>query len=597
MQPPDDRAATSHARAAADASDKQCCGAATAGRTDNARPHAARPAAVAAQAARLAEQSDQFARHGRTAEAIATLQSAVALRDADASLHQRLGTLLLQGGRPDAAVASLQSAIALRPEAAASHHALAVALNMCGQVDAAIAACRKAVALSPRLADAHSRLGNMLHGIGDRAGALQAFEQAAAAARGTTLGRMNQAKALMLMERMGEAEQILRQAAILDPAAAEARRVLGTLLAEAGQFGEALTMFEASLAIDPSQVAIYHDMVQCKRIIEGDRPLIERMLARLQGPLSDVQRLRLHFALGKSFDDLGDYAAAIRHFDAANQIKRRLVPFDGAALARKVDAIIGLFTPEYLAGHAGIGVASAAPLLVIGMPRSGTTLVEQTLSSHRTWARRANSISGDARETRGWPPATRPCHPGSSVNWRPSTLGILARAAPARARVTDKLPFNFFWAGLIHLVFPQATFLHCRRHPIDTCLSIYFTHFAQRTEFAARREDLVFCFRQYERLVAHWRSVLPADRLLDIDYATLITERNVSTRRLLEGAGLPWSDACLHPEQNPRFVRTATVWQARQPVYTSSLDRHRQYNSWLGALRDLDPALAESAAQ
>ena len=490
-------------------------------------------------------------------------------------------------------MASLQSAIALRPEAAASHHALAVALNMCGQVDAAIAACRKAVALSPRLADAHSRLGNMLHGIGDRAGALQAFEQAAAAARGTTLGRMNQAKALMLMERMGEAEQILRQAAILDPAAAEARRVLGTLLAEAGQFGEALTMFEASLAIDPSQVAIYHDMVQCKRIIEGDRPLIERMLARLQGPLSDVQRLRLHFALGKSFDDLGDYAAAIRHFDAANQIKRRLVPFDGAALARKVDAIIGLFTPEYLAGHAGIGVASAAPLLVIGMPRSGTTLVEQILSSHPDvgaageldfWGRQ-----GDAWLASGHPPLSS----GFVGELAAEYLGILARAAPARARVTDKLPFNFFWAGLIHLVFPQATFLHCRRHPIDTCLSIYFTHFAQRTEFAARREDLVFYFRQYERLVAHWRSVLPADRLLDIDYATLITERNVSTRRLLEGAGLPWSDACLHPEQNPRFVRTATVWQARQPVYTSSLDRHRQYDSWLGALRDLDPALAE----
>ena len=406
---------------------KQCCGATTAASADNARPHTVQPAAVAAQAARLAEQSDQLAKHGRTAEAITALQRAVALRDADASLHQRLGTLLLHSGRPDAAVASLRSAIALRPEAAASHLALAVALNMCGQVDAAIAGCRKAVALAPRLADAHSLLGNMLHGLGDRAGALQAFEQAAAAARGTTLGRMNQAKTLMLMERMGEAEQVLRLAATLDPAAAEARRLLGTLLAEAGRFSEALTMFEASLETDPSQAAIYHDMVHCKRIAEGDRPLIERMLARLQGPLSDVQRLRLHFALGKSFDDLGEYASAMRHFDAANQIKRRLVHFDGPALARKVDAIIRLFTPEFLARHAGIGVASAAPLLVIGMPRSGTTLVEQILSSHPDvgaageldfWGRRGDAwlASGHPALSSGFAgelAAEYPGHPGA----------------------------------------------------------------------------------------------------------------------------------------------------------------------------------------
>jgi hypothetical protein len=356
-------------------------------------------------------------------------------------------------------------------------------------------------------------------------------------------------------------------------------------------------MFEASLGIDPSQVAIYHDMAHCKRLAEGDRPLIERMLARLQDPLSDVQRLRLHFALGKSFDDLGEHAAAMRHFDAANQIKRRLVRFDGAALTRKVDAIIGLFTPEFLVRHAGIGVASAAPLLVIGMPRSGTTLVEQILSSHPDVGA-AGELEFWGRQGDEWLASGNPALSSGSVGELATEyLGILARAAPARAHVTDKLPFNFFWAGLIHLVFPRATFLHCRRHPIDTCLSIYFTHFAQRTEFAARREDLVFYYRQYERLMAHWRSVLPPDRLLDIDYATLITERDTSTQRLLEGVGLPWSDACLCPERNSRLVRTATVWQARQPVYTSSLDRHRQYDAWLGALRELDPALPESTAQ
>ena len=451
---------------------------------------------AASHAAMLAEQADRLARTGRTGEAIAALRRAIAVRDADAALHQRLGTLLLQAGRPDEAIASLRTATTLAPKLAAAHHALAIALNMQGDLDGAIAACRRAVTLAPRLADAHSRLGNMLHAIGDHAGAVQAFEQAGAAARGTTLGRMNRAKALMLMERPGEAEAALRQAASLDPSAAEARRLLGTLLAEGGRFDEAFAMFEASLAIDPSQVAIFHDMVHCKRIADDDRPLVERMLIRLQGPLSDVQRLRLHFALGKCFDDLRDYTSAIQHFDAANRIRHRLVRFDGAALQRMVDAIIGRFTPDFLAAHAGCGLADPIPVAVIGMPRSGTTLVEQILSNHPDVGA-AGELEFWARHGDAWLTAGGRALSGERIDELGTAYqGILARAAPGRARVTDKMPFNFLWAGLIHLVFPRAVIVHCQRHPIDTCLSIYFTNFARRTEFSARREDLVFYFRQ-----------------------------------------------------------------------------------------------------
>lgn len=156
------------------------------------------------------------------------------------------------------------------------------------------------------------------------------------------------------------------------------------------------------------------------------------------------------------------------------------------------------------------------------------------------------------------------------------------------------MPQNFLWLGLIHLVFPNARFIHCRRNPIDTCLSNYFTHFLRRMDFANDRGDLVWEYRQYERLMAHWRSVLPIDRFLDVDYKSLVSEKESGTRRLIAFCGLDWDEACLRPEDNQRIVRTASVWQARQPVYRSSVERWRNYEPWLGELRELLSAEAAS---
>jgi hypothetical protein len=166
-------------------------------------------------------------------------------------------------------------------------------------------------------------------------------------------------------------------------------------------------------------------------------------------------------------------------------------------------------------------------------------------------------------------------------------LTLLRGIAPAALRVTDKNPFNFLYIGFIHLALPQARFIHCRRDPVDTCLSIYFTRFAMPQPFAYDRGDLVFYYQQYQRLMAHWRTVLPPGRLLEIDYETLIAERERETRRMIDFCGLEWDDECLTPERNQRVVRTASLWQARQPVYPGSVGRWRRYEPWLGALGEL----------
>jgi hypothetical protein len=156
--------------------------------------------------------------------------------------------------------------------------------------------------------------------------------------------------------------------------------------------------------------------------------------------------------------------------------------------------------------------------------------------------------------------------------------------------VTDKMPFNFLWVGLVHALLPKARIVHCRRNPVDTCLSIYSTYFAEHWGFASDRGDLAAYYRQYVRLTDHWRTVLPADRMIDVDYELAIAAPEETARRLIAFCGLEWDPACLRPERNTDAVQTASRWQARQPIYRTSVERWRNYEPWLGELGTLLPA-------
>ena len=273
-------------------------------------------------------------------------------------------------------------------------------------------------------------------------------------------------------------------------------------------------------------------------------------------------------------------------FDAANAIRRQLAPFDPAGFERLVDRLIARFTREFFEASASLGEDDETPVLVLGMPRSGTTLVERFLSSHPAvgaggelvfWNERAPSVvdAPDEGLVRAAPKTRR------------DYLAVLRGIGPRALRVTDKMPFNFLWIGLIRALFPRARFVHCRRQPVDTCLSIYQTQFAAPLGFASTRGDLVSYFRQYERLMDHWRSVLPADRLLEVAYEDATRDPEGTARALVRFCGLPWDEACLRPERNAGAVKTANKWEARQPVYRTSVDRWRRYEPWLGELRSL----------
>ncbi len=381
---------------------------------------------------------------------------------------------------------------------------------------------------------------------------------------------------------------MLRHTLAVDPASAMAHDLLGNLLSEFGRFDEAREYFQRAIAIAPLLAGCYYDLVRCRPVTNDDDGLLQRMEAALGTPgLEAAQRLRLHRAIGKAADDLGDYAVAMQHFDAADAVRRGCTPFDSAAFSIEIDRLIARCSPQLIARAPELGSSDARPVLIVGMPRSGTTLVEQIVSMHPE--------VGAGGELNFWNERGAAWHrSGAAGNETPflaqaavDYLGVLRTIAPKAARVTDKMPFNSLWAGLIHVAFPRAITIHCRRAAVDTALSIHQTHFHPGLAFPTGGAELVAYFRGYQRLIDHWRSVLPADRFIEVDYEDLTRAPEPAIRRIIAGCGLAWHEACLRPECNPRAVKTPSKWQTRQPIYRTSVACWRRYEPWLGPLRAL----------
>jgi tetratricopeptide (TPR) repeat protein len=545
---------------------------------------------TASQVAALLALATQSLKAGWPADAIPALRDAAALQPSNAIIHHDLGLACLEVGRVSDAAAALQQAVANDPRYGDAYFRLGIAFEKLGNISGAIVAYDHATQLLPSLTEAWFRAGALVCELGHRDEAIGCFRRASATGGKTSFGRLGKARALLTENRGQEAEQVLRKTLALDPKNAMAHDLLGNLLSEIGRFDEARECFEHAIANAPLLAGCYYDLVRCRRVTTEDG-LRQRMETALTTPgLDAAQRLRVHLAIGKAADDLGDYAFAMKHFDAADAVRRSAAPFDSAAFAVEIDRLITRCTPELMARAPELGCGDATPVLIIGMPRSGTTLVEQIVSMHpevgagdelHFWNERGAAWH---RSTEGKDAAGNEKH--FLAKAAQDYLSVLRTIAPT-ARVTDKMPFNFLWAGLIHLTFPRAIIIHCRRAAVDTALSIHQTHFHPGLAFPTGGEELVEYFRSYQRIVSHWRNVLPPDRFIDVDYEELTSAPEAVIRRIIAACGLAWDDACLRPESNPRAVKTPSKWQTRQPIYRTSVARWRRYEPWLGPLRAL----------
>lgn len=550
-----------------------------------------RAAPLPPQAASLLAVAARLLGAGRTAQAIAPLRAAALLAPGNAAILHDLGLACLECGQLRDAMAALRASVAADPDFTDSHLRLGIALEATGSLQAALDAYGRAASLP----DAQYRAGELHDSLGQTDAAMHAYRQAAATAPGTMLGRIAAAKAALAAGQPDAAERLLRAALSVEADNAVALDALGTLLAEAGRFAEAHTLLLRAAESAPARAGSYYEAVRCRRMVPADAPLVTRMRAAAAAPgLEPAQRSRVHLALGKAAEDVGEHETAMRHFDAAEALRNEACAFDPAAFAAHVDRLIGCFTADMLQGATQ---ADATPIFIVGLPRSGTTLLEQILSAHPHVRAGGELPFWNARgqmwaQNGGGPPT-----PAFLAKAAADYLRVLHGIAPDSRYVTDKMPLNFQWAGLIHLAFPGATIIHCRRQPMDTAMSIHKTHFNPRMAFPTGGAALVAYVRAYLRLMAHWRRVLPPACFIEIDYESLVTDPAPHIRHLLAACGLTWDESCLHPEANDRPVRTPSKFQAREPIHPGAVGGWRAYAPWLGplaALLDEPPGEADN---
>jgi hypothetical protein len=295
-------------------------------------------------------------------------------------------------------------------------------------------------------------------------------------------------------------------------------------------------------------------------------------------------RMHLDFALGKAYDDLGRYESAMTHLLRGNALKRADTPYDEAKVLGVFDAMEKTVTPAFLAEHSGNGNASALPIFIVGMPRSGTTLVEQILSSIPgvTGMGELMAFQSSLTNAGAFPAA------GSTKTWFDGLgnayLKSLGKLSPQSMRIIDKMPSNFIYAGLIHLALPNAKIIHLKRDPIDTCLSCFSRLFSGDQPFSYDLAELGRYYRRYIQLTDHWRQVLPTTAWLDVSYEALVADLETEAKKLVQFLGLEWTDQCLAFHQTKRTVKTASAVQVRQPLYSSSVGRNHHYTPYLGPL-------------
>ena len=413
-----------------------------------------------------------------------------------------------------------------------------------------------------------------------------------------------EANLAMLLARAGRNEEAIgayRSALALAPTNSELKagyaRVLsetGFRLQSQGLFGEARSLLEESLEVEPRQGMTYAGIALGQRLGESDKPLIDLMYGVLdQSILSGTDLAYLHFALGKAREDLGAYEESMSHFDHANQIAYEAWPstrdFRKELYRASLTRMAGLFTTDRLKVSGSAGCEGPQPIFVLGVMRSGTTLAEQILSSHP-------DVAG-AGELDFWMRSGAEAIRSSAGNitsslidkLRDDYLGVIRNQANGAQWVTDKMPQNYQWIGLIHLAFPSAPIIHLNRAALDTAVSIWTTPYERPPDFVHNKANIIEMMDVHREIMEHWRSVLPTGRILDIGYEDLVSTPGPVIRNMIEACGLVWDDKCLTPEKNKRAVHTASYWQARQPVYTSSVSRWRRFEPWLGEFRALLP--------
>ena len=560
---------------------------------------------------------------GQAADALHHHARALALDPEMAETHAALGNAHRLLGRLEDAAGHYRRALALRPGYAAVHNDLAGVLHLIGRTHEAVAHYRSALAANPRDADANYNAANLLAEVGWHEDALPHYRRALEVRPAFAEAHNNMANALQRLGRHGEAAAHYTAAAGIRPGWADAwhnlgkacfaagghadaiaafgravavggakaspdlHRDLGAACLALGRLPEARAAYQAALARDPRNAAVHLSLAGLAPFTAGDPRLAALEDLAVAPDLPENDRIALGFALAQAHADRGNGERSFRHLLHANGLKRRQIVYDEAATLGALTRTRAVFSEEVMRTRGG-GDPSPVPVFIVGMPRSGSTLIEQILASHSAvfgageiddFERAAAALAGASG-----PPAAAALGADALARLGQRYLeGVTARA-PGAARITDKMLSNFAHVGLIHLALPHARIVYARRDDLDTCLSCFSVLFGGPLPWAYDLGELGRYCRACAELMDYWRTVLPEGVMLEVHYEDLVDDLEGQTRRLLAHCGLPWQDRCLDFHLTERPVHTASVAQVRRPLYRSSVGRSRAYGDLLDPL-------------
>jgi tetratricopeptide (TPR) repeat protein len=469
-----------------------------------------------------------------------------------------LGTLAVEAGAFEQSIDMLERAVKAQPKNPVFRNNLANSYLLALQPQKALPHLRKAISLSPDLIEP----------------------------------LMNMARGCRAAGKADKAIEYYRKVLTKQSDHAAARHGLAEALVDLGRMDEAIAELRDCLALGIRSVPAAVTLSAAKKFTSDDKEDVARIAALLDKDNLDPQQgIALKHALGKINNDLKRYADAFGYFAEAKDAAG--ADFDIDEYRKEIDRKIAFFTPDVFAQKRGVGDPSERPVFIVGMPRSGTTLTEQILSSHpqvkgageltdmeRLVRRMSPAISGeDARYN-----TLKTLTPEAARPLAQSYLTVLKRHSATALRVIDKMPHNFQLLGVIALLFPNARVIYCRRDPMDNCVSCFMNHFAEAHGYNTNLEKLGLYYREHVRLMDHWKAVLPI-RIFESRYEDLIADQEGRSRELVEFLGLEWDDVCLSYYEQDRTVSTPSRWQVRQPIYTSSMKRWKRYDIHLGPLK------------
>ncbi len=528
---------------------------------------------------------------GRYDAAISNCRTAIDLRPSDPTNHHNLAQALMYAGRREEAVQAYTQVIQYAPQDARALNNLGAAYVTVGKFTEAASCFEKATRLCPDYFDARINLARAYSEFGHPDKAVDEYRTALKLKPDDVSAHHDLASTLMMGGRVEEAEDEYRWILRSEPENNDARAGLAMVYMKTGDFDICRDLLQPILASgnEPPLAAIAYAHI-APRYGESREAvtLLERIVATVD---ADKNLCKLHYQLGKLYESLGEYEKSFENYQTANRVQPQTT--DPLSAAKQMSVSMRIWTPEFLARAPRAAHGSGVPVFIVGLPRSGTSLVEQILASHPDVFAAGELhelpyLTADLPEMLGTHKPYPECLTHLTQNAVDALAGryldYITKLAPGAARITDKMPSNYLHLGLIRLLFPGAKIIHCSRNPLDTCLSIYFNEFPLAA-YTTDLNNLVTHYRRYRAMIRHWRDELGI-AVLDLCYEELVTDPETVITRMLAYCGLEWHPDCLRFHENPRLVNTLSHDQVRRPMYRSSINRWQHYEQYIAPLID-----------